>query len=270
MARIGRLFGILMPGLDVKPMLDELRMRVAEELDYHLEADAQRTFAKAYSGDPDIFVPDVVTETDHVLVTEWMDGTPLSKIISDGSQEERNRAGILLTRFLFSGPARAGLLHADPHPGNFRLLADGRLGVLDFGAVDRLPDGLPPIFGRLLRIMHDPSPDIVEVERVLRADNFLRPGIAVDLEALRAFLAPLAEPSAVETFKFSREWLQAQAGRVTTDANTAQVTRKFNLPPSYVLIHRVSTAGIGVLCQLGCEGRFRDEVVRWIPGYADA
>jgi predicted unusual protein kinase regulating ubiquinone biosynthesis (AarF/ABC1/UbiB family) len=270
LARIGRLFAIMMPGLEVRPMLDELRDRVAEELDYHLEADAQRKFANAYRGDKDIYVPDVVTETDHVLVTEWMDGTPLSKIISDGSQEERNRAGLLLTRFLFSGPARAGLLHADPHPGNFRLLADGRLGVLDFGAVDRLPDGLPPIFGRLLRIMHDPDPDITEVERVLRADNFLRPGIAVDLDALRAFLAPLAEPSSVETFKFTREWMRAEASRVTADPNTATITRKFNLPPSYVLIHRVSTAGIGVLCQLECEGPFRDEVLRWVPGYADS
>src|SRR6202041_2579107 len=196
LAGVGRLFGLMMPGLDVKPLLDELRDRVAEELDYHLEAAAQRAFADAYAGDPDIYVPPVVMETDHVLVTEWMDGTPLSKIISDGSKIERDRAGILLTRFLFSGPARAGLLHADPHPGNFRLLADGRLGVLDFGAVDRLPDGLPPIFGRLLRIMHDPDPNITEVERELRADNFLRPGIAVDLDALRAFLAPLAAPPA--------------------------------------------------------------------------
>jgi predicted unusual protein kinase regulating ubiquinone biosynthesis (AarF/ABC1/UbiB family) len=267
LARVGRLFGLMMPGLDVKPLLDELRDRVAEELDYHMEAAAQRAFAEAYAGDPDIYVPAVVTETDHVLVTEWMDGTPLSKIISDGSKIERDRAGILLTRFLFSGPARAGLLHADPHPGNFRLLDDGRLGVLDFGAVDRLPDGLPPIFGRLLRIMHDPDPDINEVERELRADNFLRPGIAVDLDALRAFLAPLAEPSSVETFKFSREWMREEASRMT-DLNA--VARKFNLPPSYVLIHRVSTAGIGVLCQLECEGPFRAEVVRWVPGYADA
>jgi len=266
LARVGRLFGLLLPGLDVKPMLDELRDRVAEELDYHLEAAAQRAFAEAYAGDPDIYVPPVVTETDHVLVTEWMDGTPLSKIISDGSKIERDRAGILLTRFLFSGPARAGLLHADPHPGNFRLLAGGRLGVLDFGAVDRLPDGLPPIFGRLLRIMHDPDPDIAEVERELRADNFLRPGIAVDLDALRAFLAPLAEPSSVQTFKFSREWMRTEASQMT-DLNA--VARKFNLPPSYVLIHRVSTAGIGVLCQLECEGPFRAEVVRWVPGYAD-
>jgi len=268
LARIGRLFGVLMPGLDVKPMLDELRDRVAEELDYHLEAAAQRAFAAAYDGDPDIYVPGVVTETDHVLVTEWMDGTPLSKIISDGSKAERDRAGILLARFLFSGPARAGLLHADPHPGNFRLLPDGRLGVLDFGAVDRLPDGLPPIFGRLLRVMHDPDPDIEEVERELREDNFLRPGIAVDLDALRAFLAPLAEPSAVETFKFSREWMRAEAERVT-DLSATGIARKFNLPPSYVLIHRVSTAGIGVLCQLECEGPFRAEVVRWVPGYQD-
>jgi predicted unusual protein kinase regulating ubiquinone biosynthesis (AarF/ABC1/UbiB family) len=268
LARIGRLFAVVMPGLDVKPMLDELRDRVADELDYHLEASAQRAFAKAYADDPDIYVPDVVTETDHVLVTEWLDGTPLSKIISDGSKAERDGAGILLTRFLFSGPSRAGMLHADPHPGNFRLLADGRLGVLDFGAVNRLPDGLPPIFGRLLRIMHDPDPDIAEVERELRADNFLRPGIAVDLEALRAFLAPLAEPSAVETFKFSREWMRTEAGRVS-DPTVAGIARKFNLPPSYVLIHRVSTAGIGVLCQLECEGPFRAEVIRWVPGYAD-
>ena len=268
LARIGRLFGVIMPGLDVKPMLDELRDRVAEELDYHLEAAAQRAFAAAYDGDPDIYVPGVVTETDHVLVTEWMDGTPLSKIISDGSKAERDRSGILLTRFLFSGPARAGLLHADPHPGNFRLLADGRLGVLDFGAVDRLPDGLPPIFGRLLRILHDPDPDIKEVERELRADNFLRPGIAVDLDALRAFLGPLAEPSSVETFKFSREWMREEASRVT-DTSAANIARKFNVPPSYVLIHRVSTAGIGVLCQLECEGPFRAEVIRWVPGYAD-
>jgi len=268
LARVGRLFGVLMPGLDVKPLLDELRDRVAEELDYRLEAQAQQAFAEAYAGDPDIYVPPVVAGTDHVLVTEWMDGTPLSKIISGGTQAQRDRAGILFTRFLFSGPARAGLLHADPHPGNFRLLDDGRLGVLDFGAVDRLPDGLPPFLGRLLRIMHDPEPDVAEVERELRANGFLRPGISVDLDALRAFLAPMAEPSSVETFKFSREWLRGEATRVT-DLSASSVSRRFNVPPSFVLIHRVSTAGTGVLCQLECEAAFRAEVLRWVPGYTD-
>ena len=123
LSRIGRLFSVLMPGLDVKPLLAELRERIAEELDYKLEAGAQQAFADAYADDPDFAVPNVLLATDHVLVSEWMDGTPLSAIIASGSKEDRDRAGILLVRFLFSGPARAGLLHADPHPGNYRLLA---------------------------------------------------------------------------------------------------------------------------------------------------
>jgi predicted unusual protein kinase regulating ubiquinone biosynthesis (AarF/ABC1/UbiB family) len=267
LSRLGRLFGVLMPGLDVKPLLDELRKRVAEELDYRLEAASQEAFADAYSGDPDFLVPNVVEATDHVLVSEWMDGTPLSRIITDGSVEERNRAGIMIVRFLFSGPARAGLLHADPHPGNFRLLDDGRLGILDFGAVDRLPEGLPRFFGKLLRLMHEDR-DIETVEAELRAHGFLKEGVSVDLDALHAYLAPLAEPSKVESFKFSREWLRAEASRVT-DMRSAAIGRRLNLPPSYVLIHRVSTAGIGVLCQLECEGQFRAEVLKWMPGYTD-
>ena len=268
LSRAGRLFGMLMPGLDVKPLLDELKDRISEELDYELEAMSQQMFADAYADDPDIYVPNVVTSTGQVLVSEWMDGTPLSRIIAEGSKEQRDRAGILLVRFLFSGPSRAGLLHADPHPGNFRLLDDGRLGVLDFGAVDRLPGGLPPFFGRLLRIMHEDDPDTEEVERELRANGFLRPGIHVDLEALQAFLAPLAEPSKVDSFKFTREWMREEASRVT-DMRAGNISRQFNVPPSYVLIHRVSTAGIGVLCQLECEGEFRAEVLRWVPGYFD-
>jgi predicted unusual protein kinase regulating ubiquinone biosynthesis (AarF/ABC1/UbiB family) len=268
LSRIARLFGVLMPGLDTKPLLDELRARVAEELDYRMEAVSQQAFADAFAGDPDIYVPPVITATDHVLVTEWMDGTPLSQVISGGTQEQRDRAGIMLVRFLFSGPARAGLLHGDPHPGNFRLLDDGRLGVLDFGAVDRLPGGLPPFFGRLLWLMHNDG-SIEAVEQELRARDFLREGVSVDLGQLQAFLAPLAEPSRVETFRFSREWLRGTAARVT-DFRPSNVSRQLNLPPSYVLIHRVSTAGIGVLCQLECEGPFRAEVLAWMPGYGPA
>src|SRR5437763_13273647 len=160
LSRAGRLFGMLMPGLDVKPLLDELKDRISEELDYELEAMSQQMFADAYAGDPDIYVPSVVMSAGQVLVPEGMDGTPLSRIIAEGSKEQRDRAGIMLVRFLFSGPSRAGLLHGDPPPGHFRLLDDGRLGVLDFGAVVRLPGGLPRFFGRLLGIMHEHEADI--------------------------------------------------------------------------------------------------------------
>ena len=173
----------------------------------------------------------------------------------------------MMIRFLFSGPARAGLLHADPHPGNFRLLADGRLGVLDFGAADRLPDGFPPLFGRVLRVMHDGG-DLAKLADEFRSHGYLRDGVSVDLAALRAFLAPLAEPSRAESFRFSREWLRTQTTQASA-LSSSSVLRRLNLPPSYLLIHRVLAAGLGVLCQLECEAPFRAEVLRWLPGYAD-
>ena len=233
LSRLARLFSAVLPGLDAKSLLAELRERVAEELDYRLEASSQEAFAVAYAGDPDFSVPHVVAATDHVLVSEWMDGTPLARIIADGTAGERNRAGIMLVRFLFSSPERVGLLHADPHPGNFRLLADGRLGVLDFGAVDRLPGGFPPFFGRLLRLMHEDG-DLEEVEGEFRSHGFLREGVSIDLAALRAFLAPLAEPSKVESFKFSREWLRAGATQIL-DKRASSVVRRLNLPASTYL-----------------------------------
>ena len=267
LSRCAWLFGALMPGLDVKPLLAELRHRVAEELDYRLEAAAQQAFAAAYAGDPDVCVPGVVWVSGHVLVSEWLDGIPLARIIAGGTTTQRNRAGIVLIRFLFSGPARVRLLHADPHPGNFRLLADGRLGVLDFGAVDRLPDGFPPIFGRVLRLMHEGG-DLAKLEEAFRSHGYLRDGVSVDLAALRAFLAPLAEPSRAESFRFSREWLRTETTQASA-LRSSSVLRRLNLPPSYVLIHRVLASGLGVLCQLECEAPFRAEVLRWMPGYAD-
>jgi hypothetical protein len=173
----------------------------------------------------------------------------------------------MIIRFLFSGPARVGLLHADPHPGNFRLLARGRLGVLDFGAVDRLPDGFPPIFGRVLRLMHEGG-DLAKLEDEFRSHGYLRDDVSVDLTALRAFLAPLAEPSRPESFSFSREWLRTETMQ-TAALRSSSVLRRLNLPPSHVLIHRVLAAGLGVLCQLECDVPFRAEVLRWMPGYAD-
>lgn len=266
--RIAWLFGFLVPGLDVKPLVEELEQRISEELDYHLEAAAQRTYAKAYRGDPDICVPDVLAESDRVLVTEWMQGTPLSSIINQGTQQQRDRAGLLFVRFLFSGPSRASLLHADPHPGNFRLLDDGRLGVLDFGAVNRLPEGLPRPIGTALRLAL--AGDADAVERQLRAEGFIKSTVELDAREILDYLLPMVAPVGQKRFHFTREWLRAEAARVGDPRSPAyELGRQLNLPPSYMLIHRVTLGGVGVLCQLGAAGPFRAEMKRWLPGFAD-
>ncbi|GCD43171.1 ABC1 kinase family protein [Streptomyces paromomycinus] len=275
LGRFARLLGPLIPGMDIKPLITELRDRVSEELDYALEAAAQQAHAEEFADDPDVRVPAVVHQSDQVLVTEWMEGVPLSEVIANGSQEERDRAGQLLARFLFSGTARTGLLHADPHPGNFRLLTgdapDGpaerwRLGVLDFGTVDRLPDGLPSTIGASLRMTLDGEAEAVY--ELLREEGFVKESIELDPDAVLDYLLPIIEPAQVDHFTFTRSWMRTQAARIADPRSPAyQLGRQLNLPPSYLLIHRVTLSTIGVLCQLGATVRLRDELESWLPGF---
>jgi predicted unusual protein kinase regulating ubiquinone biosynthesis (AarF/ABC1/UbiB family) len=273
LARISRLFGILVPGMDVKSLLTELKERIAEELDYTAEAKNQHTYAEGYADDPGIVVPDVVAQQGTVLVTEWIDGIPLSKIISAGTPEQRNEAGRLLLGFLFSGPDRVGLLHADPHPGNFRLMpVDGagdegpwQLGVLDFGAVNRLPGGMPEAIGTAIRYALQDDAD--EVVRILSGEGFVRPGITMDPQEALDYLAPLLDPLRAEIFTYSRAWLRDQGSHLSGRGNpAASVGRRFNLPPNYMLIHRVSMGTLGILCQLGSTIAVPEVLEPCLPG----
>ncbi|WP_405019135.1 AarF/ABC1/UbiB kinase family protein [Kitasatospora sp. NBC_00070] len=273
LSRVAWLLGPLIPGLDIKPLITELRSRVAEELDYALEAAAQQRHAEEFADDPDITVPGVVAQADQILISEWLDGTPLSEVITGGTQQERDRAGQLLARFLFAGPSRTGLLHADPHPGNFRLIKDEgpvegwRLGVLDFGTVDRLPEGLPAPIGDSLRMAL--AGDADGVLDMLREEGFVKPAIQLDPAAVLDYLLPIIEPATVETFHFTRAWMRAQAARIADPRSPAyNLGKQLNLPPAYLLIHRVTLSTIGVLCQLGANAPFRAEMLEWLPGFA--
>ncbi|KOG57608.1 ABC transporter ATP-binding protein [Streptomyces griseoflavus] len=278
LGRFARLLGPLIPGMDIKPLISELRDRVSEELDYALEAEAQQAHAEEFADDPDVLVPAVVHQGDQVLVTEWMDGVPLSEVIADGTEEERDRAGQLLARFLFSGTARTGLLHADPHPGNFRLLTGDapegppekwRLGVLDFGTVDRLPDGLPSTIGTSLRMTLDGEAEAVY--ELLCEEGFVKESIELDPDSVLDYLLPIIEPAQADAFTFTRSWMRTQAARIADPRSPAyQLGRQLNLPPSYLLIHRVTLSTIGVLCQLGATVRLRDELESWLPGFTPA
>jgi predicted unusual protein kinase regulating ubiquinone biosynthesis (AarF/ABC1/UbiB family) len=269
LARMGTLFASWIPGLEIKPLIEELRARAIEELDYVRESNNQRAFARAFEGDPEVLVPHVVAASPHVLISEWIDGTPLSHIIRDGTQEQRDRAGSMYERFLLSGPARAGLLHADPHPGNFRIAADGRFVVLDFGAVADLPDGLPTAMGSLLRIAM--SGDAEQVMEGLRREGFVRPNVDIDANQLLSYLEPFVEPARHETFHFNRDWLRSQFNRINDVRNPDfMVGLKINLPPSYALIHRVWIGSIAVLCQLGATVPVREVIDEWVPDFVES
>ncbi len=273
--RVARGMSGAFPGIDIKALVAEVLERAEEELDYDLEAEAQRAFAEEYADDPRIVVPGVVATSERVLVTEWLDSpASLAQVIREGSQAERDHYGEAFVRFLFGSPGRTGMLHADPHPGNYRVLpaADGtpdRLGVLDYGAVARLPErGLPRVLGSLIRIASlDDYDSLVDA---LRDEGFIRERIQVDADQLRAYLGPFVEPAATETFTFSREWMQRQFRRINDPKGDAfAVMLRLNLPPSYMLIHRTWVGGVGVLSQLGATIPFRSILEESLPGFAD-
>ncbi len=274
-ARLARGVAPVFPGLDIKPLVAELQARAKDELDYHLEAEAQAAYAEAFADHPDIVVPAVVSVGEEVLVTEWLDSAySLAHVIREGTQEERDHYGELFVRFLFEGPRLTGMLHADPHPGNFRILPApdgglGRMGVLDFGAVARLEGGaMPRATGRLLRIALDA--DETSLVAGLREEGFIREKIEVDPAMVMSYLAPFVEPAGADRFTFNREWMRAQFERVNDPRSEEfALALKLNLPTSYLLIHRTWVGAIGMLSQLGATVPFREILEESLPGFSE-
>jgi predicted unusual protein kinase regulating ubiquinone biosynthesis (AarF/ABC1/UbiB family) len=264
--RLAPLVRAAAPGLDATRLFAELHGRLVEEVDYVLEADAQTAFASAYRGDPDICVPEVLAVEDRVLVTRWVDGTPLSQVLAHGTPAQRDRAGLLLVRLLVSSPGRAGRLHGDPHPGNFRLLPDGRLAVLDFGATEPLPDGWPSRLGPLLRSGRDR--DAVALHGIAAAAGLMRtrpPTPTALLDLLDPYLEPLRAPQ----HTFTRAFMQEQTRQSSDPRSAASRTqRRLSIPPRHLLLQRVAVGLLGVLCSLGATVAVEAEVRRDLPGYA--
>ncbi|NNH75779.1 AarF/ABC1/UbiB kinase family protein [Nocardia uniformis] len=265
-------FGMFMPGVDVRALIGEFVDRTAEELDYRIEGDHQRRFARAYAADPHFFVPRVIASAPKVMVTEWMEATPLSTIIASGTAAQRNRAGLRLAEFALSSPEKVGYLHCDPHPGNYQLLDDGRLGVIDFGAAIAVPEGLPPVVGELAR--HAVAEDYDRLLDCLRDNDFVRAGHRLELDPITRLVTPLVAQFDGDRVHISRELLQGHMARAMDVKNMSMNnTLAVRMPedlPDMVMLGRVFAGIIGVCAQLDADGPFLALVRRWLPGYAAA
>lgn len=265
--RLAPLLRPLNPGTDVKAVIDELYDSCVAELDYRTEADTQRVFSAAFRDDPLVGVPAVLASSPKVLVTEWAEGRTLGRISADGTAEERDRAGELLAEFQFSSPTRARMLHGDPHPGNFLLAPDGRLVVLDFGAALPLPEGFPRVLTSMMRLAL--AGEAEQLLELMDEAGYVGRG-GMDPDDAMAFLGPFIEPMRVPEFHFDRAWMQgivAVYGDVS--GREFRTSRSFTLPRDYVLIHRVLSASVGMLCQLEATAPYREIVRRWMPEIFD-
>ena len=269
MRRMTSVLKQLAPGADVQAVVDELIERTEMELDYRLEANNQRAFAKAYEGHPHFLIPHIVGSAPKVVVSEWVEGKPMAEIIRDGSTDERDLCGTRLFELTFDAPARVGMMHGDAHPGNFMLAPDGRMIVIDFGAVAPLPDGLPVEMGRMIRFALEKDYD--ELLPTMAKVGFIQPGEDISIEEIDAMLRQYVEPVEVPVFHYTRKWLQRHAASNMERApQQLKMARQMDLPASLAIPLRVIGSTVAISCQLNCHVPVREMAEELIPGFAES
>jgi predicted unusual protein kinase regulating ubiquinone biosynthesis (AarF/ABC1/UbiB family) len=253
---LGPVLETVFPGSKAMNVVDEHVRFLQRELDYEAEARNQRRFARAWARSSEVQIPEVLWVSPTVLVSEWSDAVPLREVIASkpGSAYDglRDRAGELLLKFTLKNPERLGLVHGDPHPGNFRVAADGsHLVVLDFGAVGE-EDGFTELFALAALAMHSNS-----VEEISAAhERWARKGwldSSVDVEMFKTLLSTETNPLKNAKFRFSRDWMNSQASRWWSPQAGMEAVTQVRMPAAALLEHRALTGVLALLCQLEAE-----------------
>jgi predicted unusual protein kinase regulating ubiquinone biosynthesis (AarF/ABC1/UbiB family) len=263
------MMGLLFPGLETGPLVAELRSRLLEELDYHLEAANQRLFADWYRGHPFVHVPDVVDElcTRRVLTTDLANGARFGEVASSWSQSERDLAGEAIYRFVFRSLYRFEAFNGDPHPGNYLFNPGGRVTFLDFGLVKRFRSQEVAVFADMVRALcfdHDPG----RYRQLLEAANVLKRGADMTdadvLDYFGYFYEPVLDDKVMTlTHEYSSQALSKVFSR------TGEVSKFGNVPPAFVIIQRINMGLFSVLASLHATANWRriaEELWPWVDG----
>jgi predicted unusual protein kinase regulating ubiquinone biosynthesis (AarF/ABC1/UbiB family) len=251
-----RVFGMAFPGLDSRAFVEELRDRLAEEVDYRQEADHQELFTSYYEGHPFIHVPRVLRElsTRRVLTTELVPGAPFEEAVR-WDQRERDQAAETIYRFVFRGLYRLHAFNGDPHPGNYLFHGGGRVTFLDFGLTKRFSEAeLAPLAdaARFIAVERDAAGFRDAMERA----GFLQRGAPVSTAAVVDHIGAFYQPA-----------LHDVSLTITPEYGSALVRRFFdarsplapysNIPRSYVVLQRINLGLMAVLGSLHATANWR-------------
>jgi predicted unusual protein kinase regulating ubiquinone biosynthesis (AarF/ABC1/UbiB family) len=255
------------PGMDAKAMTAEIRERLSDELDYEHEAQAQRAFARAWRDHPFVVVPEVVTSLsrERVLVTEWVDGLGFEEI-KQLDESTRNRFGEIVFRFFFGSLYRNGHFSGDPHPGNFKLLSDGRVAFLDFGMTKKV--GRDHIANEVetIRLGFDEDAqgllDQLVAQGVYPRDESIDP--AAVLRQFQSVISWYLEDREVTIDK-------AVVSQVFIDFGDPRsefwdLMKRGTMPPEAILARRMEGLTLGVLGQLGATANWHRIAREWLFG----
>jgi predicted unusual protein kinase regulating ubiquinone biosynthesis (AarF/ABC1/UbiB family) len=265
--------GLGFPGLDPGPLVEEIRERLVEELDYRIEARNQQLFVDYYRDHPFIHVPEVLTHlsTGRVLTTELAEGARFAELV-EWPQDERNLAAETIDRFVFRSLYRLQAFNGDPHPGNYLFRPGGHVTFLDFGLVKHFTPDEIEVFGDMIRAMVFER-DTARFRRIIERVGLLRPG------------EPFSDQMVLDYFGHFYEYVMEDAEVTITPEWSSQTVSRFfdnsgpygdvmkaaNVPPSFVIIQRINLGLFAILGELRATANFRrvsEELWPWVDGPA--
>jgi predicted unusual protein kinase regulating ubiquinone biosynthesis (AarF/ABC1/UbiB family) len=251
--------GFIFSGLDPDAIVQELKERLVEELDYRAEADNQRLFVAYYRDHPFIHIPEVVDElsTGRVLTSELSPGARWDEMLTWG-QEERDLAGEAIYRFVFRSLYRLHAFNGDPHPGNYLFERGGRVTFLDFGLVKRFTPGEVQLFDALIDAFVLRR-DLGDFRRVLEEADVIRAQAGISDQQVAAWMGHFYEfvledgPTTI-TPEYSSQTMRQM---FDVSGPNAEIIKAANVPPSFVIIQRINLGLYAVLGELNATANWR-------------
>ncbi|MDQ6779221.1 MAG: AarF/ABC1/UbiB kinase family protein [Actinomycetota bacterium] len=262
----------LAPGLDAKALLAELRERIAEELDYELEAQNQRRIGRLLRGHPFARVPRVhmALSTRRVLVSEYVEGERFEEV-RRAEEAQRDRYGEIVFRFFFGLLYRDRIALGDPHPGNYLLCPDGEVCFLDFGLLRDVSAARVADEGAIARAVR--GKDAPALKAALVAGGYLPAERADAVEAdwaLRLMRMAVKWYAVPGQRRFSSETARRGRDREPPDGEQRAESRlqvnQFTLPPEAILIRRMHGIVAIVLQQLRAGGDWGAIATEYMEG----
>ena len=268
-----RLMGAFaLKGLDTKGLVNELRTRMLEELDYRLEAANQREFAEHFVDHPFVRIPsvDTATSTGRVLTTEWIDGMTFTEFLATATWAARQRAGESIWRFAQYAVNDLRAFNGDPHPGNYKFSAAGDVTFLDFGLVKRWTiDEWEHLTPSLEAIVFHRDPD--RLLAAMESVGFLKPGHGLAAETVYEYVSTPYTPYLTDRFQFTRDFVKdAMATIIDVKGPHAHVIERLNMPASFVILDRVVWGVSAILGKLEVEAPWRAMMLEYLRGAAPA
>jgi predicted unusual protein kinase regulating ubiquinone biosynthesis (AarF/ABC1/UbiB family) len=267
---IMRLLKRMTPGMDSKALAAEIRARIGEELDYELEAQNQRSLARIYSGHPFIVVPEVITalSRERVLVSDFVSGVGFEEL-KGYSQPERDRIGEIVFRFFLGCLYRHRQFSGDPHPGNFMLLADGRVAFLDFGLFKRMD--APAVELELACQRAVVEGDSVTLHRLLAESGFLPEPERVEPDRLKDFIEDAIwwYTTADEVVELTPD-IATKVMIESSDPRSSHFSemRHQDMLPEHLFGRRMEVLTLAVLSQLRSHANWHRIAREWMYGDA--